>query len=541
MAMTWSEWSAVRGELRFDRYSLGWLAVAYPLFYAVGFFSKGGSGTAAIWPSHAVAFAAYMLLPLRLWLPVSLCTVSWELLLRPLLHWESARSHVTLAATCSIALANILTAAGPAALARIMRLYRRQDRFALVISPLWILALFAGGLPGAFLGAATHAHVTGVALVPADLGLWLLASVLTVVTFGPIMFGLLLGFVEPTPIPARTWEGWAVSSIVVALFVCFAVVPWPAAEPLGEPMLFVAPLAWLALRFSRRATNIGVVIVATGIVVFAEYGVGIYRDLVSIAGRGEIVISIDVFLVIGCGGALLVNLMALKQRALLDELAKEHTALRNYARALSVAEETARRKTAADLHDGIGQVLAGQSMTLAAMRVHASHSPLSVLLDEASEASREAQESLRLMIQDLTPPGLDRASLAETLRWLADFFEKRFGFSVAWRVTGTAQLPRDRMRLIYRCVRELLMNARKHSERRSAEVEVDVSADMVEITVIDEGIGFDPRRVERNSGKRFGLAQLRERVRAAEGTLALDTVIGEGCRVTVRLPVPQPG
>ena len=541
MAMTWTELSAARGELRFDRHVVGWLAVAYPLFYAVGFFSKAGIGTAAIWPAHAVAFTAYMLLPVRFWLPFSLCTSAWELLSRPALYWAIARSQSPLEVTCSLALANILTAAGPAALARIMRLYRPRERPALVISPLWIIALFGGGLPGALLGAATRAHVAGIPLAAADLGLWMLASVLTVVTFGPMMFGLLLGFAEPTPIPARTWEGWAVSGIVLALFVCFAVVPWPAADPLGEPMLFAAPLAWLALRFSRRATNIGVVIVATGVVVFAEYGVGIYRDLVNVAGRGDVIISIDLFLVICCGGALLVNLMTLKQRALLDELAQEHRALRDYARALSVAEETARRKTAADLHDGIGQVLAGQSMTLAAMRAHAGHLPLSVLLDEASEASREAQEGLRMMIQDLTPPGLDHASLAETLRWLADFFEKRFGFSVAWHVTGTSQPPRDRMRLIYRCIRELLMNARKHSERLSAEVEVDVSADMVEITVIDEGIGFDPRRAEPKSGRRFGLAQLRERVRAAGGTLAVDTVVGEGCRITVRLPVPHPG
>ena len=80
-----------------------------------------------------------------------------------------------------------------------------------------------------------------------------------------------------------------------------------------------------------------------------------------------------------------------------------------------------------------------------------------------------------MMIQDLSPPGLDHASLDETLRWLADFFKTRFGFSVAWRVTGTAELSRDRLRLVYRCIRELLMNARKHSQRQSAEVEVDVS------------------------------------------------------------------
>ena len=284
-------------------------------------------------------------------------------------------------------------------------------------------------MPGALLGAATSAYAVNTPVVPDDIGLWVLATGLTIVTFGPMVFGLLLGFAEPTATPVRRWEGWVVSTIVLALFVLFAVVPWRAADPLVEPMLFAVPLAWLALRFSRRATNMGVVIVATGVVVFAGYGVGIYRNLANAAGWREVVISIDVFLVIGCGGALLVNLMTLKQRALLDELAREHLALREYARALTVAEETARRKTAADLHDGIGQVLAGQSMTLAAMRTHASQPPLDVLLDEATEASREAQEGLRVMIQDLTPPGLDRASLDETLRWLADYFKTRFGFS----------------------------------------------------------------------------------------------------------------
>jgi signal transduction histidine kinase len=62
----------------------------------------------------------------------------------------------------------------------------------------------------------------------------------------------------------------------------------------------------------------------------------------------------------------------------------------------------------------------------------------------------------------------------------------------------------------------------------------------VEIMVVDEGIGFDAHGAKPPSGHRFGLAQLRERVRAAGGTLDLDAVIGEGCRVTVRFPSPTP-
>ncbi len=538
--MTWNQWPARRAEWRLDRRIAWGLMVGYPLLYVLGYLSKSVSGSAAIWPAHALAFAAFMLLSLRAWPLIILGIISWEVVARPLLYWVTIKSTSPLPMSLSFALANILTTMGPAALARMMRLFRRQERFALVISPLWIVALAAGALPGALLGAAASAHAANAALTPGDVGLWILASVLTIVTFGPMVFGLLLGFSEPTAIPVRQWEGWAVSLLVIALFVFFAMVPWRAADPLVEPMLLAVPLAWLALRFSRRATNIGVVFMATGVVFFAGYSVGIYRDLANIETWRDVVISIDVFLEIGCGGALLVNLMTLKQRALLDELAHEHLALREYARALTVAEETARRKTAADLHDGIGQVLAGQSMTLAAMRTHASHSPLSVLLDEATEASREAQEGLRVMIQDLTPPGLDRASLDETLRWLADYFKTRYGFSVIWRVNGNAELSRDRLRLVYRCVRELLMNARKHSQRQSAEVEVDVSPIMVEITVVDEGIGFDAHRTEPPSGDRFGLAQIRERVRAAGGTIDVDAVVGEGCRVIVRLPSPTP-
>jgi len=536
--MKWTDPSSAPDDLRFDRHVVLWLSLGYPLLYALGYLSKSAAGSAAIWPAHALTFAAFMLLPVRRWPIVALGVLFWEVLSRPLLYWVTIQSHPSLTESCGYACANILTTAGPAALARMMRLFRRQEGFALVISPLWIVALFAGALPGALLGAATRAGTATIAFVPTDMGLWLLAAVLTIVTCGPMAFGLILGFAESGRPPARAWEGWAVSSSILVLFTCFAVLRRAAVDPVVESMLFAAPLVWLALRFSRRATNLGVVIVAIGVVLFAGHGVGIFRGLAGIDDWQHIVVSIDVFLVIGCGGALLVNHMTLRQRALLGELAHEHLALRDYARALGVAEETARRKTAADLHDGIGQVLAGQSMTLAAMRAHASGSTLRVLLDEATQASREAQEGLRAMIQDLTPPGLDQASLEETLRWLAEFFETRFGFRVAWRVIGEMELPRERLRLIYRCVRELLMNARKHSQRRSAEVEVDLSAAAVEIMVADEGIGFDAGRGEPQSG--FGLAQLRERVRAAGGTLDFDSGQGEGCRVTVRLPAPTP-
>ena len=518
-----------------------YLWLGYIVLYAAGWISKPLVASAAIWPAHALCFIAYLLLPVRRWPLVALGTIASELLSDAALNWATNRPQGAPSVLLGFALANTLTAAGPAFLARQMRLFRGGDRPQLIISPLWTVALFAGVLPGAVLGALTRALAAGEPTLPADTCLWVLAAVLTIVTFSPALYGALLGFPESASPLARPWEGWAVSAIVIGLFTWFAIVAWPPADQLVEPMLFAVPLVWLALRFSRRATSIAVAIVATGVAFLAGHGPGSHQNLTDLGGWSDVVISVDIFLLIGGGGALLVNLLTLKQRMLLEELAHERDQLRHYAQALDFAEDAARRATAADLHDGIGQVLVGQSMTLAAMRAYASHPPrLAMLLEEAVMASREAQEGLRVMIQNLTPPELDHASLEVMLQWLVDLFKKRFGFRVTCRVTGGAELPRHQLHLVFRCIRELLMNAYKHSQQQSAEVEVDVSPDSIDLIVVDEGVGFDVRRTAPMLGLRFGLEQLRARVRAAGGMLDIDAVPGEGCRVTVRLPSSPP-
>src|ERR1700733_4331550 len=81
--MTRNQLPAERAEWRLDRRIAWVLMVGYPLLYVLGYLSKSVSGSAAIWPAHALAFAAFMLLPLRVWPLVVLGIVSWEVLGRP--------------------------------------------------------------------------------------------------------------------------------------------------------------------------------------------------------------------------------------------------------------------------------------------------------------------------------------------------------------------------------------------------------------------------------------------------------------------------
>ncbi len=84
---------------------------------------------------------------------------------------------------------------------------------------------------------------------------------------------------------------------------------------------------------------------------------------------------------------------------------RDQDRLKSYARQIVTAEEKARRATAIDLHDGIGQSLVGMAMTLQVAREQAPPDAR-MMLDEVRDRLRDVQERTRSMISDLSPPGL---------------------------------------------------------------------------------------------------------------------------------------
>jgi two-component system CheB/CheR fusion protein len=313
---------------RLGRRALLALYLAYPLVYALGYTAKTNFLPAAIWPADALPFGAYLVLPLRRWPLVALASVSWELATAPVLNFLNGAGGVPLSNVLGFAIANCLTALVPAALARLFHLFRSDDRAQLAVSPLWIVALVIGVWPGALFGTWTRVHLVGIPLFAADTSLWAVASMVSITAFGPAVIGFLLGFFEPAPPAAGRVEGFSVSALIAVLFLGFALSPWPLASQLIEPMLLTIPMLWLALRFSRRATSVGVALVALGATVLLSYGT--QPDLAPAAAGPwrDVAISIDIFLLTACGGALLINLMTLRQHRLMVELAGEHEALK---------------------------------------------------------------------------------------------------------------------------------------------------------------------------------------------------------------------
>jgi signal transduction histidine kinase len=131
--------------------------------------------------------------------------------------------------------------------------------------------------------------------------------------------------------------------------------------------------------------------------------------------------------------------------------------------------------------------------------------------------------------------------LAPALEWLAEEMQRAYHLSVRVNVAGFDE-PRGFdvtvRAVLFRCVRELLMNVAKHAQVHAAEVSLSLADDEITVSVSDAGVGFDPRLMaDPGSGGRFGLVSVRERVGFVDGTFTIDSVPSDGTVATITVPL----
>ena len=225
-----------------------------------------------------------------------------------------------------------------------------------------------------------------------------------------------------------------------------------------------------------------------------------------------------------------------------DRLREQQERLRSYARQLVGAEERARRATAVDLHDGIGQQLVGLSMTLQAI-VGRLPPELRLLLSEAQHTVNEVQSIAQRVIADLSPPGLYELGLGPALQWLAVYMRTKDSLQVDVNVAVDDEAISIDMRvLVFKIIRELLRNVVKHAGVDRATVTVTRSSQELRVVVEDQGVGFEWQlSLFEGRGNGFGLWSVADRVRSAAGEIFVDTGPGRGCRVSVVFPVEEEG
>lgn len=144
-------------------------------------------------------------------------------------------------------------------------------------------------------------------------------------------------------------------------------------------------------------------------------------------------------------------------------------------------------------------------------------------------------ESLRQIAHSIRSTTAVARPVADAIEGELLALETSTGLQADLQVEGDLSNLSDSQKIVlFRVVQEALSNVRKHSEASSVSVVLRSRRTFVDLTVTDDGCGFDPRRLD--SG-RLGLAGISERVRLLGGAVEIETSRGDG--TTVRATLPQ--
>ncbi|BAE52469.1 PAS domain-containing sensor histidine kinase [Paramagnetospirillum magneticum] len=212
--------------------------------------------------------------------------------------------------------------------------------------------------------------------------------------------------------------------------------------------------------------------------------------------------------------------------------------LRNLAIEATLSEERERHSIAKDLHDGLGQTLHLARFKLDRLvKALPQELPTATLALELIGLLSEASGEVRSLTSKLSPPALKDLGLVAAISWLADEMGRRRGLQVVVEDDGVPKpLTEGQSTLLFRAVRELVINIAKHAGVGSARIGLRVCNNRLIITVADKGVGFIDWRATLEARRGFGLSSVRERITFLKGVMDIQTRPGEGTTVVLEMP-----
>jgi signal transduction histidine kinase len=323
--------------------------------------------------------------------------------------------------------------------------------------------------------------------------------------------------------------GWYSAALVVLVAVSCGV--GTGFDPLLATLQCVAyPLVWY-FAGSMRAALLGNLLLVLAVGIGFLFSVGTSRDEL-IQTAITCALSLGLSLGLGLWFSRIYDTIDERQR-LIDQLEATQEQLAALSRDAGAAGE--RERLAREIHDTIAQDLTGLVLTaqrgrreLAAGNAAAAERQLSIL----EENARNALTETRALVASGAAVGVEGGGLATALRRLGERFERETGIIVTVQADDSTALTRDGEVVLLRCAQEALANVRKHSAAGTAALRLSVRAAEIDLSIQDDGAGFDPS----SPGDGFGLVGLRDRLALVRGTLAVTATPGKGTTLVATLP-----
>ncbi|MCG3420583.1 sensor histidine kinase [Oceanobacillus jordanicus] len=220
-----------------------------------------------------------------------------------------------------------------------------------------------------------------------------------------------------------------------------------------------------------------------------------------------------------------------------NEMIEEAKEKQEFGLKIIEAQEDERRKISREIHDGPAQMLANILLRSELVDRIFRQNNVDQALDEIKDIRKMIRSSLyevRRIIYDLRPMALDDLGLIPTIRkyvaTIADYNNMKIEFA---SIGEEKRLNTKYEVAFFRLVQEALQNAVKHSEATRIQVKLEICTQNLTMLIKDNGKGFD---TSMKRDKSFGLIGMRERVEMLEGKLEINSNIGKGTSIIIKVP-----
>ncbi|MCB1153139.1 MAG: PAS domain S-box protein [Deltaproteobacteria bacterium] len=234
-------------------------------------------------------------------------------------------------------------------------------------------------------------------------------------------------------------------------------------------------------------------------------------------------------------------IMDITDRKLAEQkLYKYQRQLRDLSSQVAMVEERERRQIASDLHDRIGQNLALLKIKLSSLKSFLSDGQLNQPLGDMIKLVNLTIKDTRTLTFELSPPILYELGLGAAVEWYLDKIQEQHGIETEFEGAAEgAELPEELRVILFRSIRELIVNATKHAQAKRISVDIRIWGNELLFVVQDDGVGFDLSILESAAGGEtgFGLFNVRERLEYLGGQVEIHSTPGKGTQISFVMPL----
>lgn len=218
------------------------------------------------------------------------------------------------------------------------------------------------------------------------------------------------------------------------------------------------------------------------------------------------------------------------------EIARKSEQLEELLAGIGETQDEERRRIAQDIHDGVMQTLTGAVYELKALEASDTSGAMTPGLRTIRDLLHQLELELRGVIQDLRPVELEGVALPAAIEREVREVQTRYGIRCLAKVVGRRRrLPEPTEVAALRIVKEALRNVQLHAEATVASVEVHYRRTDIQVTVRDDGIGFDQGAID-YSRPHLGITGMRRRAEAIGGSFTVESAPGAGTSIVATLP-----